>query len=94
MWSQPGSSDWQRQMPKQPTSHYLQPSSQPGSYYSFGLVPSHIGRPNLQTTIETQHDVDGIVDQANLSPLNLGGVLEGYNEEDNNVTFLGAERKL
>ncbi|GJY96253.1 phospholipase-like protein, partial [Tanacetum coccineum] len=26
-------------------------------------VPSHMGRPNLQTTIETQHDVDGIVDQ-------------------------------
>nr|GEV19603.1 DNA-directed DNA polymerase [Tanacetum cinerariifolium] len=95
-------------------------------------VPSHIGRPNLQTTIETHHDVDGLVDQniqnrgkrqqlpskylvtpftaqppttmvpkqcvsknknkgkkANLSPVNLGGVLEGYNEEDNNVTFLG-----
>nr|GEW73804.1 hypothetical protein [Tanacetum cinerariifolium] len=93
-------------------------------------VPSHIGRPNLQTTIETQHDFDGLVDQnilnrgkkqqlpskylvtsfttqppttmvpkqrisknknkgkkANLSPVNLGGVLEGYNEEDNNVTF-------
>nr|GEU73505.1 hypothetical protein [Tanacetum cinerariifolium] len=89
---------------------------------------------NLQTTIETQHDVDGIVVQnipnrekmqqlpskylvtpftaqppttmvpkqrvsktknkgkkANLSPLNLGGVLEGYNEEDNNVTFLGSQ---
>nr|GEY65217.1 phospholipase-like protein [Tanacetum cinerariifolium]GEY70253.1 phospholipase-like protein [Tanacetum cinerariifolium] len=26
-------------------------------------VPSHIGRPNLQTTIEMQHDVDGLVDQ-------------------------------
>nr|GEW53106.1 hypothetical protein [Tanacetum cinerariifolium] len=26
-------------------------------------VPSHIGRPNLQTTIETQHDFDGLVDQ-------------------------------
>nr|GFD09267.1 hypothetical protein [Tanacetum cinerariifolium] len=33
------------------------------SYYSFGHVPSHIGRPNLQTTIETQHDFDGLVDQ-------------------------------
>nr|GFC30384.1 hypothetical protein [Tanacetum cinerariifolium] len=97
-------------------------------------VPSHIGRPNLQTTIETQHDFDGLVDQnipnrgerqqlpskylvtpfmaqhpttmvpkqrvsrnknkgkkANLSPVNLGGVLEGYNEEDNNVTFLGSQ---
>nr|GEY15048.1 phospholipase-like protein [Tanacetum cinerariifolium] len=37
--------------------------SQPGSYYSFGQVPSHMGRPNLQTTIETHHDVDGILDQ-------------------------------
>ncbi|GJV35110.1 transposase, MuDR, MULE transposase domain protein [Tanacetum coccineum] len=26
-------------------------------------VPSHMGRPNLQTTIETQHDVDSIFDQ-------------------------------
>nr|GEW37033.1 geraniol 8-hydroxylase-like [Tanacetum cinerariifolium] len=86
-------------------------------------VSSHIGRPNLQTTIETQHDFDGLVDQnipnrgkrqqlpskylvtpftaqppttmvpkqrvsknenkrkkANLSPVNLGGVLEGHNE--------------
>nr|GEX70313.1 hypothetical protein [Tanacetum cinerariifolium] len=70
--------------------------------YSFGQVPSHIGMPNLQTTIETQHDVDGIVDQrdsktknkgkkANLSHVNLGGVLKGYNEEDNNVTFLGSQ---
>nr|GEU48017.1 hypothetical protein [Tanacetum cinerariifolium] len=63
MRSQPGSSGWQRQMPEQTAIHYWQPSSQPGSYYSFGQVPSHIGRPNLQTTIETQHDVDGIVDQ-------------------------------
>nr|GFA66857.1 hypothetical protein [Tanacetum cinerariifolium] len=57
-------------------------------------VPSHIGRPNLQTTIETQHDFDGLVDQgkkANLTPVNLGGVLEGHNEEDNNVTFLGSQ---
>nr|GFC97896.1 hypothetical protein [Tanacetum cinerariifolium] len=29
--------------------------------------------------------------KANLSPVNLGGVLEGYNEEDNNVTFLGSQ---
>nr|GFA02527.1 hypothetical protein [Tanacetum cinerariifolium] len=86
-------------------------------------VPSHIGMPNLQTTIETQLDFDGLVDQnisnrekrqqlpsmylvtpfkaqppttmvpkqrvsknknkgkkANLSPVNLGGVLEGHNE--------------
>nr|GEW62671.1 phospholipase-like protein [Tanacetum cinerariifolium] len=44
---------------------YWQPdiSSQPGSYYSFGQVTSHMGRPNLQTTIETHHDVDGIFDQ-------------------------------
>nr|GEZ20477.1 hypothetical protein [Tanacetum cinerariifolium] len=27
------------------------------------LVTSHMGRPNLQTTIETHHDVDGIFDQ-------------------------------
>nr|GEW52473.1 hypothetical protein [Tanacetum cinerariifolium] len=26
-------------------------------------VPTHMGRPNLQTTIETHHDVDGIFDQ-------------------------------
>nr|GEX64099.1 arogenate dehydratase/prephenate dehydratase 6, chloroplastic-like [Tanacetum cinerariifolium] len=134
MRSQPGSSDWQRQMPEQSASHYWQPSLQPGSYYSFGQVPSHIGRPNLQTTIETQHNVDGIVDRnilnrrkrqklhskylvtpftaqppttmvpkqrvsktknkgnkANLSPFNLGGVLEGYNEEDNNVMFFSSK---
>ncbi|GJV92472.1 hypothetical protein Tco_1540285 [Tanacetum coccineum] len=44
---------------------YWQPdtSSQPGSYYSFGRVPSHMGRQNLQTTIETHDDVDGIFDQ-------------------------------
>nr|GEW04075.1 phospholipase-like protein [Tanacetum cinerariifolium] len=61
-------------------------------YPSWNDVPSYIGRPNLQTTIETQHDFDGLVDQgkkANLSPVNLGSVLEGLNEEDNNVTFLG-----
>nr|GEZ58614.1 phospholipase-like protein [Tanacetum cinerariifolium] len=63
MRSQPGSSDWQRQMPEQSANHYWQPSSQPGSYYSFDQVSSHIGRPNLQTTIEMQHDVDGIVNQ-------------------------------
>ncbi|GJZ62920.1 hypothetical protein Tco_0619341 [Tanacetum coccineum] len=111
-------------------------------YNSFARVPSHMGRQNLQTTIDTQHDVDGIVQQnipnrgkrqqlpskylvtpftvqapttmvpkqrvsksknkgktANLSPLNLGGVFEGYNEEENNIKFLGsqftgAERKL
>ncbi|GKA69966.1 phospholipase-like protein [Tanacetum coccineum] len=64
MSSQPGSSDWQRQMPAQSATQYWQPdiSSQPGSYYSFGQVPSHMGRPNLQTTIETHHDVDGIFD--------------------------------
>nr|GFB26405.1 hypothetical protein [Tanacetum cinerariifolium] len=28
--------------------------------------------------------------KSNLSPVNLEGVLEGYNEEDNNVTFLVA----
>ncbi|GJW06374.1 phospholipase-like protein [Tanacetum coccineum] len=41
---------------------YWQPdtSSQPGSYYSFGRVPFHMGRQNLQTTIETHDDVDGI----------------------------------
>ncbi|GJV33677.1 phospholipase-like protein [Tanacetum coccineum] len=41
---------------------YWQPdtSSQPGSYYSFGRVPSHMGRQNLQTTIETHDDVDDI----------------------------------
>ncbi|GKB29103.1 phospholipase-like protein [Tanacetum coccineum] len=134
MRSQPSSSDWQRQMPEQSASHYWQPSSHPGSYYSFGQPPSHMVRPNLQTTIETQHDVEAIVDQnipnrgrrqqvpskylvtpftvqapttmvpkqrvskttnkgnkANLSPLNLGGVFEGYNEEENNVTFLGSQ---
>ncbi|GJY31968.1 hypothetical protein Tco_0415463 [Tanacetum coccineum] len=63
MWSQPGSSDRQRQMPEQSTSHYWQPSSHPGSYNSFAQVPSHMGRPDMQFTIDTQHDVDGIVDQ-------------------------------
>ncbi|GJT07075.1 hypothetical protein Tco_0841537 [Tanacetum coccineum] len=68
---------------------------QPGGPSSFqGHVPSHIGRPNLQTTIETHHDVDGIFDQgkkANLSPLNLGGAFEDDNVEENNVTFLGSQ---
>ncbi|GJZ68017.1 phospholipase-like protein [Tanacetum coccineum] len=65
MPSQPGSSVWQRQMSAQSATQYWQPdtSSQPGSYYSFGRVPSHIGRQNLQTTIETHDDVDGIFDQ-------------------------------
>ncbi|GKB35012.1 hypothetical protein Tco_0879954 [Tanacetum coccineum] len=51
-------------MPAQSATQYWQPdiSSQPGSYYSFGQVPSHMGRPNFQTTIETHHDVDGIFD--------------------------------
>nr|GEU75160.1 reverse transcriptase domain-containing protein [Tanacetum cinerariifolium] len=124
----------QRQMPEQSASHYWQPSPQPGSYYSFGQLQSHIDRLNLQTTIEMHHDVDGIVNQnipnrgkrqqlprkylvtpftvqppttivpkqcvsktknkgkkASLLPLNLGGVLEGYNEEDKNVTFFGSQ---
>nr|GEY36681.1 phospholipase-like protein [Tanacetum cinerariifolium] len=42
-----------------------------GQHYGFSdfsqfqsmRVPSHIGRPNFQTTIKTQHYVDGIVDQ-------------------------------
>ncbi|GJZ48772.1 RNA-directed DNA polymerase, eukaryota, reverse transcriptase zinc-binding domain protein [Tanacetum coccineum] len=62
MQSQPGSSVWQRQMPAHSATQYWQPdtSSQPGSYYSFGQVPFHMGRQNLQTTIETHDDVDGI----------------------------------
>nr|GEU88579.1 hypothetical protein [Tanacetum cinerariifolium] len=86
MSSQPGSSDWQRQMPAQSATQYWQPdissvsleksnkechrstnikilAVEPGSYNSFGQVPSHMGRPDLQTTIETHHDVDGIFDQ-------------------------------
>ncbi|GKD72518.1 hypothetical protein Tco_1330800, partial [Tanacetum coccineum] len=121
-------------MSDQSASHYWQSSSHPGSYNSFARVPSHMGRQNLQTTIDTQHDVDGIVQQnipnrgkrqqlsskylvtpftvqapttmvpkqrvsksknkgktTNLSPLNLRGVFEGYNEEENNVTFLGSQ---
>ncbi|GJY75188.1 phospholipase-like protein [Tanacetum coccineum] len=103
--SQPGSSDWQRRMPAQSATQYWQPniSSQPGSYYSFSQVSSHMGRPNLQTTIEMHHDVDGIFDQqrvnktknkdkkAILSPLNLGGAFEDDNVEENNVTFLGSQ---
>ncbi|GJV66695.1 phospholipase-like protein [Tanacetum coccineum] len=71
MRSQPGSSDWQRQMPEQSASYYWQPSPHPGSYYLFGQVPSHMGRPNLQTTIDTQHDVDGIVDQYLVTPFTV-----------------------
>nr|GEV86604.1 hypothetical protein [Tanacetum cinerariifolium] len=54
----------QRQMPEQWATQYWQPdiSSATGTYYSFGQVPSHMGRLNLQTTIETHHDVDGIFD--------------------------------
>ncbi|GKB57512.1 hypothetical protein Tco_0913698 [Tanacetum coccineum] len=29
--------------------------------------------------------------KANLLPVNLGGAFEGYNEEENNVTFLGSQ---
>ncbi|GJR18397.1 hypothetical protein Tco_0966924 [Tanacetum coccineum] len=59
MPSQPGSSVWQRQMPAHSATQYWQrdTSPQPGSYYLFGRVPSHMGRQNLQTTI------DGIFDQ-------------------------------
>ncbi|GJY16073.1 hypothetical protein Tco_0386495 [Tanacetum coccineum] len=136
MWSQPGSYDRQRQMPEQSASHYWQPSSHPDYYASFGQgqVSSHMGRPDMQFTIDTQHDVDGTVDEnipnrgkrqqvpskylvspftvqaptttvpkqrvsksknkgkkANLLPVNLGGAFEGYNEEENNVTFLGSQ---
>ncbi|GJX36082.1 hypothetical protein Tco_0247639 [Tanacetum coccineum] len=71
-------------------------SSQPGSsvWQRQIRVPSHMGRQNLQTTIETHDDVDGIFDQgkkANLSPLNLGGAFEDDNVEENNVTFLGSQ---
>nr|GEY41118.1 phospholipase-like protein [Tanacetum cinerariifolium] len=52
MRSQPGSSDWQRQMPEQSASHYWQPSPQPGSYYSFGQVPSHIAQYKLEIYID------------------------------------------
>ncbi|GJT09201.1 hypothetical protein Tco_0843663 [Tanacetum coccineum] len=100
MRSQPGSSDWQRQMPEQSASHYWQPSSQPGSYYSFGQVPSHMRR-QFAISMRRQHDVADTVDReylktknmgkkANLSPFNLGGVFEGDNEAENNVTFLGS----
>ncbi|GKB11424.1 hypothetical protein Tco_0845347 [Tanacetum coccineum] len=106
MRSQPGSSNWQRQMPEQSTSHYWQPSSHPGSYNSFAQVPSHMGRPNLQTTIDTQHDVDGIVDQNIpnrgkrqqipgkylVTPFTVQApTTMGYNEEENNVTFFGSQ---
>ncbi|GJZ25460.1 hypothetical protein Tco_0569713 [Tanacetum coccineum] len=62
---QGGPSSFQGHMPAQSATQYWQPntSSQPGSYYSFGRVPSHMGRQNLQTTIETHDDVDGIFDQ-------------------------------
>ncbi|GJY62434.1 hypothetical protein Tco_0463091 [Tanacetum coccineum] len=64
---QGGPSSFQGHMSAQSATQNWQPgiSSQPGSYYSFGQVPSHMGRPNLQTTIETHHDVDGIFDQIN-----------------------------
>ncbi|GJW96206.1 phospholipase-like protein [Tanacetum coccineum] len=94
------------QMPKQSASHYWRPSSHPGSYYSFGQPPSHMVRPNLQTTIETQHDVEAIVDQ-NISnrgkrqqvpskylvtPFTVQALTTmGYNEEENNVTFFGSQ---
>ncbi|GKD36907.1 hypothetical protein Tco_1257114, partial [Tanacetum coccineum] len=50
------------QMPAQSATQYwqLDTSSQPGSYYLFGRVPFHMGRQNLQTTIETHADVNGI----------------------------------
>nr|GFA14159.1 phospholipase-like protein [Tanacetum cinerariifolium] len=76
MRSQPGSSDWQRQMPEQSASQYWQPLPQPGSYYSFGQRISKNKNKGKK---------------ANLSLVNLGGVLEGHNEEDNNVTFLGSQ---
>ncbi|GJY11682.1 phospholipase-like protein [Tanacetum coccineum] len=81
------------------TSHYWQPSSHPGSYNSFARVPSHMGRQNLQTTIDTQHDVDGIVQQnipnrgkrQQLPSKYLVNYITGYNEEENNIKFLGSQ---
>ncbi|GJW48728.1 transposase, MuDR, MULE transposase domain protein [Tanacetum coccineum] len=66
---QGGPSSFQGHMSAQSATQYWQPgtSSQHGSYYSFGRVPSHMGRQNLQTTIETHDDVDGIFDQ-NVDP--------------------------
>ncbi|GJX02943.1 phospholipase-like protein [Tanacetum coccineum] len=44
--------------------NFSQFQSMQGGPSSFrGHVPSHMGRPNLQTTIETHHDVDDIFDQ-------------------------------
>ncbi|GKD18342.1 hypothetical protein Tco_1207500, partial [Tanacetum coccineum] len=107
MRSQLGSSDWQRQMPEQSASHYWQPSSQPGSYYSFGQNIPNKGKKQQHpskylvspftvqpaTTMEPKQRVSktkNMGKKANLSPFNLGGVFEGDNEAENNVTFLGS----
>ncbi|GKA82690.1 hypothetical protein Tco_0789438 [Tanacetum coccineum] len=89
-------------MPAQSATQYWQPdtSSQPGSYYSFGRVPSHMGRQNLQTTIETHDDVDGIFNQHCVRTrqyLSMGDFGTDNQEKDekqsqNDKTGLGMEK--
>nr|GEX15490.1 hypothetical protein [Tanacetum cinerariifolium] len=105
MRSQLGSSDWQRQMPEQSASQYWQPLPQPGSFGqnilnrgkrqqlpSKYLVTPFTAQPPT-TMVPKQHvsKNKNKGKKANLSPVNLGGFLEGYNEENNNATFLGSQ---
>nr|GEV02994.1 hypothetical protein [Tanacetum cinerariifolium] len=71
MPSQPGSSNWQRQMSAHSATPYWQPAipSQPGAYNWQSLIPSHMGNPNLQPPIGRHHDDAGLFDQ---NILNLG----------------------
>nr|GEV60108.1 hypothetical protein [Tanacetum cinerariifolium] len=89
MRSQPGSSDWKRQMPEQSAKYSESRKRQqlPSKY----LVTPFTAQPPT-TMVPKQHvsKTENKGKKANLSPLNLGGVLECYNEEDNNVTFLGS----
>ncbi|GJV04804.1 phospholipase-like protein [Tanacetum coccineum] len=98
MRSQPGSSDWQRQMPEQSASHYWQPSSHPVDQNipnrgkrqqlpsKYLVTPFTVQAPTTMVPKQRVSKSKNKGKTANLSPLNLGGVFEGYNEEENNVT--------
>nr|GEX05962.1 copia protein [Tanacetum cinerariifolium] len=65
MTSQPGSSNWQRQMPAHSATPFWQPAipSHPGTYNYKSPIPSHMGNPNLQPSIGRHYDVVGLFDQ-------------------------------
>nr|GEU53214.1 phospholipase-like protein [Tanacetum cinerariifolium] len=69
------------------TTPYWQPAflSHPGGYNWQSPIPSQMGNPKLQPPIERHHDVAGLFNQANLSPLNLGNAFDDENEGGDDV---------